>query len=98
MNDFLDKVEPGNGILLTNKKKPESKAPDLRGVYVFDKDVTFRAGDKMKLSAWVYQKTAGMLIRIREDTWQPDPDKKYKPPYQAKKPYEVQDEDDSIPF
>lgn len=99
MSSFLDSIEQGSGVLLTQKKEEGSKRPDLKGIYVFDREVTFKPGDRFNISAWVSHKPSGMLIRLKEDNWKRDDNPNYRREYVPKKAYEVKDEDDdSIPF
>ena len=98
MSAFLQSLEPGSGALLSKEVPEGSKAPNFKGEYVFDREVTFKPGDRFKIAAWGKQTNYGLLIRLAEDSFVKNPN--YRKPYQPKPAREVNyDKDnDSIPF
>jgi hypothetical protein len=83
-------AEPGKGVLFQNNKKHE-RSPDYTGLITLSKD--FRAGDQIKLAAWIKRTAKGNLLSLSEDNYvaQVKTDNSYP------KPVSVMGDDD-IPF
>lgn len=98
MSEFLKSLEPGSGALLSKEVPEGSKAPNFKGEYVFDREVTFKPGDRFKIAAWGKQTNYGLFIRLTEDSFVKDPN--YRKPYQPKPAKEVTygKDDSDIPF
>lgn len=84
--------ESGKGVLFINNKQGNDKRPDWKGHITLAKD--YKAGDKVKLSAWTRQSKVGSLISIVENTWQPNEGGGNANPLPSK-PLE---DDDDIPY
>ena len=55
--------EPGKGVLFSNDKKGNSKAPDLKG------NLMTKEGVLIKISAWKRVSSYGELISLAHDTY-----------------------------
>ena len=78
----------GSGVLYTNEKRTSEKAPGFKGHLMISKD--YKAGEKIKISAWIYNTPKGQLVSLSEDTWKPEGSTQY--------PREVALKDDEVPF
>jgi len=79
----------GSGVLYTNEKRSSDKAPQFKGHIMISQD--YKAGDKIKISAWLYNTPKGQLVSLSEDTWKPDGAQSYPREVNALK-------DDEVPF
>jgi hypothetical protein len=79
----------GSGVLYTNHERTHPKAPQFKGTLMLSKD--YKAGENVKISAWLYKTPKGELVSLNEDTWKPPADGTY--------PREVNKQDDNeVPF
>jgi hypothetical protein len=83
-------AEPGKGVLFQNNKKHE-RSPDYTGLITLSRD--FKAGEQVKLAAWIKRTAKGNLLSLSEDTYVP-------PAKQDPYPKEVGNWhlDDDVPF
>ena len=78
----------GSGVLYTNDKRTHEKAPQFKGHLMISRD--YKAGEKIKISAWMYNTPKGQLVSLSEDTWKPEGEQQY--------PKDVNRRDDEVPF
>lgn len=93
--------ENGKGVLFQNDKKATSMQPDYKGLLTVDRDL--KAGEQIKLAAWVKKTQVGNLISLAQDNFVPDPN--YRKPAMSEpqgsvKPPREHDpfKDDDVPF
>jgi len=79
----------GKGALFQNEDRKHEKSPHMKGTLLLSQD--YKAGQIVKIGAWVYNTPKGQLISLSEDTWKPDNPTQY--------PKEVNRVDDGeVPF
>ena len=93
--------ENGKGVLFQNDKKATSMQPDYKGLLTVDRDL--KAGEQIKLAAWVKKTAVGNLISLAQDNFVPDPSYRKpamaEPEPAARKPREHDPfRDDEVPF
>jgi hypothetical protein len=59
----------GSGVLFSNDKRTHEKAPHYKGHILLSRD--YKAGEKVKISAWTKNTGKGVLISLSEDNWSP---------------------------
>jgi hypothetical protein len=93
--------EAGKGVLFQNDKKTGERQPDYKGLITLDRDV--KAGEQVKLAAWVKKTQVGNLISLAQDNFVPDPSYRKQPMAEPegtmKRPREHDPfKDDDVPF
>jgi len=83
-------AQPGRGVLLQNKKKHE-RSPDYTGLITVSRDL--KAGDQIKLAAWIKRTESGILLSLSEDNYVPPPKQEEVYPKEVSRMG-----DDDIPF
>jgi hypothetical protein len=63
------KEMPGKGVMFWEpmEKRKSPKGPDYKGYIVLEMD--YKAGDKLKISAWEKKTQYGVLYSLSEDNW-----------------------------
>jgi len=75
---------------LQNKKKHE-RSPDYTGLITVSRDL--KAGDQIKLAAWIKRTESGILLSLSEDNYVPPPKQEEVYPKEVSRMG-----DDDIPF
>ena len=93
---------PGKGVMFWEpvEKRKNPKSPDYKGFVVLEMD--YKAGDKLKLSAWERKTPYGTLLSMAEDNFskkQKEAPREVESGYQRRKPeYAYRSRDSDIPF
>ena len=93
---------PGKGVMFWEpvEKRKNPKSPDYKGFVVLEMD--YKAGDKLKLSAWERKTPYGTLLSMAEDNFskkQKEAPREVESGYQKRKPeYAYRSRDSDIPF
>ena len=96
------KEMPGKGVLFfePHEKRKSPKGPDYKGFVVLEMD--YKAGDKLKLSAWERKTPYGVLYALSEDNWarkQRETPREVESGYQKQKnEYAYRPRNDDVPF
>lgn len=96
------KEMPGKGVMFFEpmEKRKSPKGPDYKGFLVLEMD--YKAGDKVKISAWEKKTAYGVLYSLSEDNWsrkQKETPREVESGYQRKKPeYAYRARDEDVPF
>jgi len=67
---YAHNAQPGKGVFFQNKKKHE-RSPDYIGLITVSRDL--KAGDQIKLAAWIKRTESGILLSLSEDNYVPPP-------------------------
>lgn len=96
------KEMPGKGVLFfePHEKRTSPKGPDYKGFVILEMD--YKAGDKLKISAWEKKTNYGTLFSLAEDNWsrkQRETPREVQSGYQKQKnDYAYRSKDSDIPF
>ena len=96
------KEMPGKGVLFFEpmEKRTSPKGPDYKGFVILEMD--YKAGDKLKLSAWEKKTNYGTLYSLAEDNWsrkQKETPREVQSGYQKQKnEYAYRPRNDDVPL
>ena len=87
---YAHNAQPGKGVFFQNKKKHE-RSPDYVGLITVSRDL--KAGEQIKLAAWIKRTDSGILLSLSEDNYVPPPKQEEVYPKEVSRMG-----DDDIPF
>ena len=96
------KEMPGKGVMYWEpvEKRKNPKSPDYKGFVVLEMD--YKAGEKIKLSAWERKTAYGTLLAMSEDNWskkQKETPKEVRSGYQRRdNDFAYRPRDEDVPF